>query len=605
MEGTAPTRPTPEPHPRIGPDEGPLPPFSQEKVAISKQDYIELRHRAHYWEAQYGRAKAKIEALEQEGVLKEAKIKDLQNRLFGKKSEKHAALNSEKGGHGHTASSRPRGQQPGRGGHGRTQRPALPIVYEERDLSEEEKSCAECGLPHRRNEALDETSEVIEVEVKAHLRRYVRKSYLRHPGCPCPATPLILTAPAPPRLIPRSPYRVSFWVEVILGKYRYGQPTHRYLQDLSDQGLPVSPGTVAGGLQALVPLFEPVREALYDQQMRERLFHNDETRWEVFVELEGKVGTRWYLWVTCSASVIFYCLDPSRSAAVPGAHFAGLEHDQVIIVCDRYSAYKKLARLADNILLAFCWAHVRRDFLEAGRALAELEPWALEGKERIGTLYHLNGLRLEQWNPERPLSEQSEAFQEHHEALHQVLQLMHEEATRIVAPDTAEGKPAELEPGSSAAIDAQPRAPVAELSKSARTKQKKVFQSLLEHWAGLTLFLDHPEVPLDNNRAENTIRTPVTGRKNYYGSGSLWSAQLAAILFSLLQTLVLWDINPRHWLTRYLEACAEQGGKAPPNIDPFLPWRMDDARRAELSRPYPASAPRASPTPPVPRPDRS
>jgi transposase len=88
--------------------------------------------------------------------------------------------------------------------------------------------------------------------------------------------------------------------------------------------------------------------------MSEELFHNDETRWEVFVQIEGKQGTRWYLWVTRSPSVIDYCIDPSRSTAVPGAHFAGLQKEQVIIVCDRYSAYKKLARLSDQILLAFC-----------------------------------------------------------------------------------------------------------------------------------------------------------------------------------------------------------------------------------------------------------
>jgi transposase len=105
--------------------------------------------------------------------------------------------------------------------------------------------------------------------------------------------------------------------------------------------------------------------------MTETLFHNDETRWEVFVELADKVGTRWYLWVTRSQSVVFFVLDPSRSAAVPGAHFAGLQQERVIIVCDRYSAYKKLARLCDAILLAFCWAHVRRDFLNAGRGLSD------------------------------------------------------------------------------------------------------------------------------------------------------------------------------------------------------------------------------------------
>lgn len=147
---------------------------------------------------------------------------------------------------------------------------------------------------------------------------------------------------------------------MLLGKYRYGQPSNRLLQDLADQGLPVSPGTLAGGLQRLAGLFEPVLEALYCKQMSETLFHNDETRWEVFVELEGKVGTRWYPWLTRSASVVFYCIDPSRSAAVPGAHFAGLQGERAIIVCDRYSAYKKLARLAENILLAFCWMDAAR-----------------------------------------------------------------------------------------------------------------------------------------------------------------------------------------------------------------------------------------------------
>jgi transposase len=56
----------------------------------------------------------------------------------------------------------------------------------------------------------------------------------------------------------------------------------------------------------------------------------------------------------------------------------------------------------------------------------------------------------------------------------------------------------------------------------------------------------NPQVPLDNNLAENTIRGPVTGRKNYYASGSLWSATLATAAFSIVKTLGLWGINPRH-----------------------------------------------------------
>lgn len=600
MEGTATTHLTVKPHqPRACLDEKQPPPFSQEWVTITKQEHIELNSRANYWEAQHGRVKSQLEEAKQEILLRDAKIKDLQNRLFGKKSEKGTAVKSEKG-NSTPKSSRNRGQQPDSCGHGRTQRSALAVVHDEIDLLEDQKRCPKCGLPHLRKPALDEQSDAIEVEVSAHIRRYTRPAYTRNPGCTCDDTPAVITAPPPPRLIPRSNYEVSFWVEVILGKYRYGQPTNRYLQDLRDQGLPVSPGTVAGGLQALAPLFEPVLEALYCKQMSEQLFHNDETRWEVFVELEGKVGTRWYLWVTRSPSIIFYCIDPSRSAAVPGAHFAGLQADKVIIVCDRYSAYKKLARLAANILLAFCWAHVRRDFLDAGRAFSELESWALEWKERIGTLYHLNQRRLQQWDSERALTQQSEAFDQHHEALKNTLQQMHDEATRIVASDSAG-----VDNNASADIQGQPSAPGADLSNSAQTKQQKVLQSLLDHWSGLTLFVEHPEVPMDNNWAENAIRTPVNGRKNYYGSASLWSAELAATLFSILQTLVLWGINPRHWLMLYLNACANNGGQAPRNIDPFLPWMMGEARRAELTRPHPSRAPPASGTEAVPIHDRS
>ncbi len=76
---------------------------------------------------------------------------------------------------------------------------------------------------------------------------------------------------------------------------------------------------------------------------------------------------------------------------------------------------------------------------------------------------------------------------------------------------------------------------------------------------------------MDNNLGEQSIRHPVVGRKNYYGSGSIQSALLTATLFAIIQTLGLWGINPRCWLMLFLNACAENGGKTPENIDPFLP----------------------------------
>src|SRR5207247_7126575 len=115
--------------------------------------------------------------------------------------------------------------------------------------------------------------------------------------------------------------------------------------------------------------------------------------------------------------------------------------------------------------------------------------------------------------------------------------------------------------------------------------KQKVLSSLRTHWEGLTVFVGRPEVAMDNNTAERTLRTPVVGRKNYYGSGSVWSAHLAAKMFSVLQTVLLWGLNPHHWLTAFLQACADHGGKSPTDLSAFLPWQMTPERREELARP--------------------
>ena len=81
--------------------------------------------------------------------------------------------------------------------------------------------------------------------------------------------------------------------------------------------------------------------------------------------------------------------------------------------------------------------------------------------------------------------------------------------------------------------------------RTSHPARRKVLESLGDHWTGLTVFVEHPEVPMDNNTAERSERGPVVGRKNYYGSGAVWSGRLAAMLFSLFQTLCLWGLNPR------------------------------------------------------------
>ena len=89
---------------------------------------------------------------------------------------------------------------------------------------------------------------------------------------------------------------------------------------------------------------------------------------------------------------------------------------------------------------------------------------------------------------------------------------------------------------------------------------------------------------MDINVAERDHRTPVVARKNFYGSGSPWSGALAATMFSLLMTMRLWGINPRTWLTAYLDACAANGRQPPADLSVFLPWAMDADLLAQRRR---------------------
>ena len=111
---------------------------------------------------------------------------------------------------------------------------------------------------------------------------------------------------------------------------------------------------------------------------------------------------------------------------------------------------------------------------------------------------------------------------------------------------------------------------------------RKVLVSLNEHWSGLTLFVDDPRIPLDNNYGERLIRNPAVGRKNYYGSGAEWAGRLAVMMFSIFATLILWKINPRKWLSWYFDACAASGGSVPADPASFLPWNLSETRLAEL-----------------------
>jgi len=308
-------------------------PFSQAIVSLTKQEYIQLKWDSRYWRRQHDRAIAREAALKQELARAQAEIRDLKQRLYGKRSEKGTTASEAQAGE--AKPSRPRGQAPGSQGHGRTPRPHLPVVEEWRALPPESQVCPCCQAPFDPFPGTED-SDIVEIQVSAYVRKIHRQRYRK--TCQCPQAPGLITAPPAPRLIPKCSLGVSVWVEVLLRKYLYAIPTNRLCADLKTLGVPIALGTLTGGLKQLASLFEPLRAALLERHLTERLFHGDETRWKVFEAVEGKVGYRWYLWLTRSASVVYFWMAPGRGAEVIKAHFAELSKEVLIIfVCDRYS----------------------------------------------------------------------------------------------------------------------------------------------------------------------------------------------------------------------------------------------------------------------------
>jgi transposase len=517
----------------------------EQELGELRREVRELRCEVGYWKSRHADAVKRIEHLKEELDQSRGQVRALQDKLFGRKSEKAGSsdrsnelFDPEEA----AVAGNKRGAQPGHVGHRRRDYSHLPVVEEFVPLPEESLICPHCG---KRAAMMSDTedSELLEIDVRAHRRRIRRRRY--RATCDCDSTRRTLTAPPPPKLIPKGNYGLSIWVHVLLDKYASYRPTERLLGQLEQYELDLPAGTVTDGLQRIEPLLHPIYTAFLERNRQGEFHQADETRWLVFVLLDGKKGYGWWLWVILGADTVIYLLDSSRSHEVPEKHF-GPQASGVLEV-DRYSGYKAMAQVKSGlIVLAFCWAHVRRDFVGVGKSWSDLTPWALSWLRRIRQVYQVNRERLRH----RPGSAK---FQEHDALLRRAVEAMRAEAAEELS-------------------DSKLRQPC-----------RKVLESLEEHWTGLTRFVNDSRIPLDNNASERAGRGPAVARKNFYGSGSLWSGWLAATMFSLLATLAYWKLNPRRWLMWYLESCAAAGGRAPADIQPFLPWNLSAEHRAALA----------------------
>ena len=390
-------------------------------------------------------------------------------------------------------------ERPAQRGHGPKEQPLLPTVVVEHTLPEDERACTVCGghLEEMTGQ-VEESEDVTVVEATYTLRTHRRRKY----RCRCNAN--VVTAPAPPKLIPGGRYAPELAVHVAVSKYLDHMPLERQVKAMARSGLDVDSQTLWDQLFALYRHLEPTIGALRRRALEAPVIFADETGWRMMKDRSG-----WWVWEVASEDTAAYWIMSSRST---GAAREILEAYTGTVMCDGYSVYASLAR-DGPYRLVHCWAHVRRKFVEAEEH-SDLATFAIE---KIGQLYE-----VEREIPpvDRHASDETRA---------EIVKLRATRRRERSKPIIGELR----EWAYAVAPTALPRSGIG-----------KAIAYMLKLWPGLTAFLDDPAVPLDNNLAERGLRGVVVGRKNHYGSRSKRGTEVAAGFYTLFETAKLVGVNP-------------------------------------------------------------
>jgi len=341
------------------------------------------------------------------------------------------------------------------------------------------------------------------------------------------------TTPAPLKVVPGGRYDTEFAVCVAVAKYADHLPLERQVTMMARQGLSVTSSTLWDQIEALARVLQPTAVALHAFVLSHPVVGMDETRWPI-LHNERETWTAWA--VTCARAVSHRILE-SRSA-VSAAAVLG-DYSGTLMV-DGYAVYPLLKKRFDALnaerstgralRLAFCWAHVRRAFLDCEAA----HPEVADLLRLIGELYLV----------EREVKERDLPQPDHLVALTEARAIRSRPVVdRILAW-----------------MQAQHPLP--------RSGLGKAIAYTLNLWQGLLVFLHDPRVPLDNNGTEREIRPLAVGRKNHYGSKSRRGTEVAALFYSLTESARLNGVDP----TRYLNEAAYRALNIPGTVT--MPWDL-------------------------------
>ena len=359
----------------------------------------------------------------------------------------------------------------------------------------------------------------------------------------------ISQAPAPFSVLPRGLAGPSLLAMILFEKYGQHQPLNRQSERYAREGIDLSVSTLADQVGGCAVLLRPLYELIRAHVFAGERVHGDETPVPVLAKHETRKGRLWayvrddrpFAGPTPPAAVFFYSRD--RTAQHPEHHlrdYAG------ILQADAYAGFNRLyeaERKPGPITEASCWAHGRRKFFEladvtakAGGKLAVIAPLAFEAVKRIDAIFDI----------EREINGRSIAER---------IAVRRERIAPLVSD-----------------LESWMREQRTKLSR--HSDVGKAMDYMLKRWDTFTRFLDDGRICLTNNAAERALRGIALGRKSWLFAGSDRGGERAAVMYTLIQTARLNDVDPQGWLADVLARINDHNIQ---KLDELLPWNWKTA----------------------------
>ncbi len=438
--------------------------------------------------------------LEQKMLFVDEQFITIKNKLFGKSSERSGNSSSTSGVN---KDKKKKVQLPSE------RYPDAPLI--ERHITLDNLPVCKCCGTEMPDSGMTEESEYL---TKVPAQYYVVVQ-IRHKYACRKCHEDIVTAPTPPRVTPGGAYSDELMIDTAVSKYCDLIPIERLARIAGREGIKeLPPQSLIEGTHQLADYIKQAYNRLKSEMLSASVWHADETPHRM---LEGDTKCNWYLWGFLTDRTSYFECHNTRSGDVASELLS--ESKCEYLISDVYSGYSKAVRITNElrvekslpqILHVYCNAHARRKFVQLPDEMVNEADFFVKKYRRI---YRLESL--------------AKKYPDHRQKIRARMRKHFEKMRDRCLRDKG--------------------------GYSNKSKYGEAINYFLNHYDEFVRFIDNLDLPIDNNPAERLLRSAVIGRKTWYGTHSKRGAETAAILFSIMESCKLNQVNPREYLKNLVQ----------------------------------------------------